>query len=591
MSYYIPPTGEIRLLYDVPLNANHENTLYFVSEIQQQNYFITKTKPGMIFSDQYYQRVNDGTIRLAIRPELIYDCNYLMFQNFQNTEFQSKWFYAFIDSVEYINNNTCEINYTIDVIQTWYFDYSFKQCFIERQHVNSDKMFEHLVPEPINMGDEYICVAEDEIDLNDMLIGMIATEYIQQYRYTPDRFVEFKASKGEIKNKVYNGLSFTYYDPKDTTPLNLDYLYTNFYTETSYAALQTTIEEFIKNNKEQSIIAMFMFPRVLLVQHPENLPKKNIIHNLAFNAKNNKIHSSPYSFLRISDNSGNFIDYKWECFSYNETDDPNKLTVTFEYCGCLINIPCMLLYPLYYNGIAKNWDAGVKFENFPNCGWSGDAFKAYWAQAGTSILTRGLGIGGGWIMDTEKYNIVHERNLANFETQMKHRKWTPKTHKLTAKYTKGLANIENQAMLAELGTNLGAVGAGVNLGLEIINSINQSIKRPNLAHGDTSSPYLAPQFDRIKYSIYQYILKPEYLEIIDNYFTRFGYQLNTTAIPDVHTRRIFTYVKTVGCDIEAHCPENDAEEICSIFDKGITFWADPNVVGDFSVSNPVIGGE
>jgi hypothetical protein len=174
---------------------------------------------------------------------------------------------------------------------------------------------------------------------------------------------------------------------------------------------------------------------------------------------------------------------------------------------------------------------------------------------------------------------------------MRHRKFTPKTRQLTARYVNGLSNIENTAALATLGTNMWGIQAGVGLGLEIINSLNYSMKQPNLAHGDTSSPYLAPQFKRIKYSIYQYILKPEYLEIIDNYFTRFGYQLNKTGIPNIHTRRIFTYVKTLGCDIEAHCPENDAEEICSIFDKGITFWADPNVVGDFSVSNPVIGGE
>ena len=52
--------------------------------------------------------------------EALYNCNYLAFQN---ASFGGKWFYAFIDSVEYVNNVTSEVTYTIDVMQTWHFQY------------------------------------------------------------------------------------------------------------------------------------------------------------------------------------------------------------------------------------------------------------------------------------------------------------------------------------------------------------------------------------------------------------------------------------------------------------------------------------
>lgn len=56
-------------------------------------------------------------MRVEKKAEDLYDCNYLAFQN---TSFGSKWFYAFITSVEYVNNITSEITFEIDVLQTYF---------------------------------------------------------------------------------------------------------------------------------------------------------------------------------------------------------------------------------------------------------------------------------------------------------------------------------------------------------------------------------------------------------------------------------------------------------------------------------------
>ena len=115
---YIEPNTNIRILKNVPLDNTYDHTIYFSDESSQIAYFQGLQKYNL--ANYTYQRVNRGVARVGIKSDLLYDCNYIMFQN---TNFGSKWFYAFITSVEYLNNETSEIRFEIDDIQTWFFEY------------------------------------------------------------------------------------------------------------------------------------------------------------------------------------------------------------------------------------------------------------------------------------------------------------------------------------------------------------------------------------------------------------------------------------------------------------------------------------
>ena len=115
---YISPNTTIRMLKDVPLDNTYRNTIYFANVANQTSYFSGKTK--YTFAAQSYQRVQKGTLRIGRKADDLYDCNYLMFQN---TAYGNKWFYAFVVGVEYVNNETSEVIFEIDVMQTWHFDY------------------------------------------------------------------------------------------------------------------------------------------------------------------------------------------------------------------------------------------------------------------------------------------------------------------------------------------------------------------------------------------------------------------------------------------------------------------------------------
>ena len=147
---YIEPRTNIRILKKVPLDKTYDHTIYFNDASAQSSYFITLQKYNL--TNYTYQRVKRGVARVGIVADNLYDCNYMMFQN---TSFGNKWFYAFITSVEYINNECSEIQFEIDVMQTWFFDYNFDMCFVEREHTETDNIGDNIIPENLEVG-EYV---------------------------------------------------------------------------------------------------------------------------------------------------------------------------------------------------------------------------------------------------------------------------------------------------------------------------------------------------------------------------------------------------------------------------------------------------
>lgn len=169
---YIEPSTNIRILKNVPLDNTYRNTFWFSNDeagkFAQTQHMQNYTKHNL--TNQTYQRVNKGVARVGIKAEDLYDCNYMMFQN---TNFGNKWFYAFITSVEYVNNTVSEITFEIDVMQTWYFDYELKECFVEREHSVTDVAGDNLATEPVDLG-SIICTSINGTGLFDSYVAVIA---------------------------------------------------------------------------------------------------------------------------------------------------------------------------------------------------------------------------------------------------------------------------------------------------------------------------------------------------------------------------------------------------------------------------------
>lgn len=145
---YIQPTSNIYILKDVPLNPSYDDTFTFNNKEEQFNYFSNFAK----FQLDNYSVVRERLNTLKVEGDIgrYYDVNYMIFQN---ENFSDKWFYAFIIRVEYLNPNTTLITFTLDVMQSWMFDYTILPSLVEREHVEDDSLYANIENEGIEVNE------------------------------------------------------------------------------------------------------------------------------------------------------------------------------------------------------------------------------------------------------------------------------------------------------------------------------------------------------------------------------------------------------------------------------------------------------
>ena len=84
--------------------------------------------------------------------------------------------------------------------------------------------------------------------------------------------------------------------------------------------------------------------------------------------------------------------------------------------------------------------------------------------------------------------------------------------------------------------------------------------------------------------------KLEYLRIIDDYFTRFGYKINRLTLPNITGRKNWNYVE-IGANEEigyGSVPSKFMDEINNACRRGITIWHNHDNVGNFNLDNSII---
>ena len=85
--------------------------------------------------------------------------------------------------------------------------------------------------------------------------------------------------------------------------------------------------------------------------------------------------------------------------------------------------------------------------------------------------------------------------------------------------------------------------------------------------------------------------KDEYLRIIDNYFSMFGYQVNELKVPQISTRRYWNFVKIGQNEIigTGSIPKSAFDIINKAFRRGITIWHySLGIVGNYALDNTIV---
>lgn len=166
----ITPDSYIKL---VRFDVSKKHQMTFASLQAQEQYFL-QTLSGLELQASTYQR-KDNKVRFNRCIDDIETYNYLIFKNDSDTTtnyYQDKYFFCYITDMQYINDNMTEIEIKLDVFQTYQFDFVYKQCFIEREHQNTDVVGDNVIPEGLEKG-EFIVNQIDTFDEFDSYVYMV----------------------------------------------------------------------------------------------------------------------------------------------------------------------------------------------------------------------------------------------------------------------------------------------------------------------------------------------------------------------------------------------------------------------------------
>lgn len=519
---FIEPNTTIKILKECPLDTTYEHTIFMSSKSSQAEYFSSLAKYTL--NEQSYQRVNKGSMNVGIKAENLYDCNYLMFQN---TSFGDKWFYAFITSVEYVNNITSRVTFELDIIQTWFFDYELKECFVEREHTMNDSIGNNLVPENLEIGEyvannftvpmngEYPLLAETSI--------VVASTFDENY----------KDVTGGYYGGVYSGLHF------------------QAFPNTLNGASEC--EKFISGagSKSDGIVSVFCMPTNFLtdVTEPQKSYDFSVDKSYTFDGfvpNNNKLYTYPYNFLYVTNLQGESAVFRYEFFSTNKCSFVST-------CDMSCN-PTVIIAPRYYKGITVNFDEKMALTGYPQLPFTTDTFKAWLSQNASNLALEALT--GASAMGNQ---------YANTSTMLG----------------------RQQGLSAQMGVQ-SASNTGLTRVMSIMNQVYTASIMPNQAHSGSGSQTMLSS-GLLNFAIMNKHITKEFAQMVDNFFDVYGYATHRIKVPNRSGRPHWNYVKTANCVCIGSMPSDDMRKLCNIYNNGITFWNHGNEVGNYSLNNKIGG--
>ena len=538
----IQPNSTINILKNVPLDNTYNHTLWFDNVAAQTTYFASTTK--YTFPVQTYQRVNRGVMRLNRKADDIYDCNYLMFQN---TSYGNKWFYAFITAIEYVNDVTCEITFSIDPMQTYLFDIELKMCFVEREHSSTDNAGDNIVDEPVNTGDMVIA------DITDL--------------YVPTSYCGVIAQAGEItgqpvggkKSGLFTGVEYNAYDID--TPADV----------TAFAQALFNISD---RNMQDGVVSVFMMPTVFVdgtklppgshdAELTKQKPKPTTLDG--YTPRNKKLLTFPYNYLILDTYKDSGV-YRYEWF--------HGPYMNWEIEGICVPNAQLMAVPRGYGALGKqggiqyNYAESLVLEGFPQIAYTVDSYRAYLAQSAVGATVRGI---------ENAFDANVDAPSAPLTTTIGADIGTGNFSKLGSDISKPIKALFEDLLGLKSGETGSATWNKFKRGVE-------SSKHPNKASGSPSGEILvASRYHG--FWMKQMCVSQNYARIIDDFFDMYGYATMRVKIPNRTVRPHWNYVKTNGCDVVGNAPADDIRAVCKIYDSGITFWKNPSEVGNYSLNN------
>lgn len=267
--------------------------------------------------------------------------------------------------------------------------------------------------------------------------------------------------------------------------------------------------------------------------------------------RNNKCFCYPYNYLLVSNNNGSNNIYRYEDFSTTNCQFENQLALTIGCSGRIV--------PTYYKGMLYNEDEALALGKYPTCAWSSDAFTNWLTQNSVNIPV-GIGLIGAGLAITA----------------------------VTGGAGAGAGGaVVSSGISATFGSTLAISGA--SLVASGIGSFKESKLAPNISGGQATGDVVWSA-DRMTFVYHQMRCKNEYMRIIDDYFTKFGYAIKHLDSPNLTGRTNWNYIQIGATDEIGYgdVPTKFMDIINKACRKGVTIWHSHANLGNYSLTNSIV---
>ena len=158
------PNSTLYLCKNVDLDPNYNYTIDFENITAQANYFDSKIATEFEINEGYSYVRDTQALKVQAKVDDLLGINYLFYNN------GNKRYYAFITKKEYVSEICTKIEFKLDVLQSFMFNYEIDESFVEREHQDRySKTGTTLTPiynretENIEKGQEYIKTSRTKI--------------------------------------------------------------------------------------------------------------------------------------------------------------------------------------------------------------------------------------------------------------------------------------------------------------------------------------------------------------------------------------------------------------------------------------------
>lgn len=542
------PTTNLRLL-STPLESDYRNTLWFPNVAAQTNYFLGKTVKAY---ENFNYIKKDNTITVPEEIDNLYNCNYIMYQN---TNFGNKWFYAFIDRMAWASNSSTRLYVSTDAIQTWFFDITYYQSYVDRCHSDTDVAGDNIIPEDFSgiANGGYYQVGTQDLKPN--MLAIFSTTYTDG---TP--------IGSEKINGIFSGAGYL------TSPINIS---------GGVATVNTWLNTMVRQGLANAVSRIQQYPTnhdtvVTYAKHPTHLDCVGSSGLTTYIPTNKKLLSGAFISAYVS-LYGQEIEFNPEYIAGAQISVQIAVDQTTGTVGAIVR----------NYGSAQNSTMTVTAV-IPESTWAYNQYKNDYNlhSASNAIYRKRAGLDRG--VNTANSVIGVAGALADVTGAVVDMV-TPSGIIKDAlnPTTTGISRLASAAQnaVSSAGNAYTYIG-GIDEITQDLTAISENYNAPAVGGVAQSNIFLAAQMTALSYG---FKVPPlDIVKRIDKFLTVYGYKQSTYRTINIHARSSWTYIKTNGLNASGNFPDDDMNAIKRAFDKGIFFWSYTASFGNFDQSNIIV---